>query len=277
MQKTIPFKGHTICYEIYSPTTQNNNPFSIVMLHGFLASRYCFRHLIHLLKEECQIVTLDIPPFGDSTKNKQCTYTFDHIAKSVIFLMEQLNIDKAHILGHSMGGQIALRCAYYYPERVHSLTVLSPCSFMNQSQIFAKSVSLNPFAPFFIRKLLKRKGVYEMLRHSMYDDDLITEEMLEHYKKPFVHNKMIYPCLVNILKDHQKDLDEDELQKLTTSCTIFWGKEDLILPYLLGYELLKFLPNANLILLNQTGHLIPEESPKLVASHLLRVISKSGA
>ncbi len=53
-------------------------------------------------------------------------------------------------------------------------------------------------------------------------------------------------------------------------CTIFWGKQDLILPYTLGYELLKFLKNAKLILLDETGHFIPEEKPNYIQAYLLQ-------
>lgn len=265
------FKGHAICYEFH-PSSLAHSDHYIVLLHGFLASKYCFRQLISPLQRKYHVLTIDIPPFGDSSKSKECLYEYDHIVKAIVFLLDQLGIDKTEILGHSMGGQIALRCGYFYPERFSKLILLSPpCCFMQQSPLFAKTMGWNPYAPPFIaRGLLRHKGVLEILRHCLYDDTLITDEMLQKYKQPFL-NREIYPSIVTWLKDHQEDLHEEQLQKIMHDCTIFWGgKQDLILPYTLGYELLKFLKNAKLILLDETGHFIPEEKPNYIQAYLLQ-------
>lgn len=260
MKRTIAYKGHMISFTFYKDSSKP----VIILLHGFLASSYCFRKLIPLLKKDFQVITIDIPPFGESEKSNTCLFSYDHMADAIKYLLDDQTIDTAFLLGHSMGGQISLRFAYKYPDYVKQLYLLAPCSFMRHSPWFAKVICHNPLSSFLTRTLLKRKGVYEMLRHSIYRDDIITDEMLEHYKKPFL-DKKIYPCIIKILNDHQGDLTERLLVTIDTPTSIIWGKNDEIIPYEIGYELIKYLPNATLTTLDQTGHLLPEEASYYIA------------
>ncbi|WP_058306859.1 alpha/beta fold hydrolase [Gracilibacillus massiliensis] len=266
MNQTVTYQGHHINYLLFKNPTKP----TILLLHGFLASTYCFRHLIPLLEKNYQLIAIDLPPFGKSEKSHTCLYSYDHMVDITSFLLDTLAINKLSIIGHSMGGQIALRYAFRYPEQLHHLFLLSPTSFMRKSQVFSRLICHNPFSPIIARQLLKRKGVYEMLRHSIYHDQLITDEMLQQYKEPFLDRK-IYPCLIKILNDHQGDLSESELRNLQTPCTILWGKNDEIIPFTIGYELLRFLSNSSLSLLDNIGHLIPEEAPNSIAKMVINV------
>ncbi|GAE94011.1 hydrolase [Gracilibacillus boraciitolerans JCM 21714] len=171
-----------------------------------------------------------------------------------------------------MGGQIALRYAFHYPNQVEHLFLLSPSSFMKKSPLFSRFIYHNRLSPPLIaHQLLKRKGVYEMLRQSMYHDHFITKDMLKHYKEPFL-DKRIYPCLIKILNDHQGDLSEDELQTIQTPSTVIWGgKYDEIIPHEIGYELIRFLSDSTLTILDYTGHLISEEAPYYIAQRLMNI------
>ncbi|UOQ48105.1 alpha/beta hydrolase [Gracilibacillus caseinilyticus] len=260
---TIPFKGHIISYQFYSNPTKP----TIILLHGFLASSYCYRKVIPIIQDNFQLLTIDIPPFGNSEKSKSCLFSYDHMVEAIQFIMADHQIETAAIVGHSMGGQIALRCAHQL-NQISELYLLAPCSFMKHSPLFAKIICHNPFSPFIARRLLKQKGVYEMLRHSIYNDYLITDEMLEHYKQPFLNRKM-YPCIIKILNDHQGDLSEQELTEIDIPVTIFWGKNDEIIPYQIGYELIKYIPHSTLTTVEHAGHLLPEEIPNMIADSIL--------
>ncbi|MDX8044780.1 alpha/beta hydrolase [Gracilibacillus sp. S3-1-1] len=256
----MQYKGHDISYTFHK---QPLKPV-IIMLHGLLASSYSFRKLIPLLQTNFQILTIDIPPFGESSKNAHCLFCYEEMVDAIHHLMKEQSIKQAIFVGHSMGGQISLRFAYKYPDNVKHLYLLAPCSFMRQPPPFSNIVYQVPFSPFVLRELLKRKGVYQMLRHSIYHDYLITDDMLEHYKKPFL-DKTIYPCLVKVLHDHQGDLSEEALLNISIPTSIVWGRKDEIVPCHIGYELIRYLPNATLTTFDHTGHLLPEEIPNEIA------------
>ncbi len=263
----VHYKNHAIYYEIHS--CQKPSKEYILLIHGFLASQYCFRHMIPKLSATYNIICMDIPPFGNSSKIKDNLYTYDNMVDAIFFLLNQLNIHKITVLGHSMGGQIAIRCGYRYANRIKELFLLSPCCFMKKSPMFTRLVRYNPLSTYFAKSFLRNKGVREVLRQCIYNDSMITPTMIEAYKHPF-EQKEIYPTLLTWLKNHQGDLHEQALKQITLPITIFWGKSDLLLPYELGYHLLSNLQNAKLILYENVGHLLPEEIPQLLVPAIIK-------
>lgn len=80
---------------------------TLVLLHGFLSSSFSFRKLVPHLIKEYNVISIDLPPFGQSGKDYRYTYSFRNIAKSVVMFLEGKGIRKFSIIGHSMGGQIS--------------------------------------------------------------------------------------------------------------------------------------------------------------------------
>ncbi|ENH97109.1 hydrolase [Gracilibacillus halophilus YIM-C55.5] len=267
MATSFRYHNHVIHYQ-YKISKQKDATQHILLLHGFLASMYSFRNICSKLQEKFHVITIDIPPFGFSSKNAQATYTYREMTSVIATLLEKLQIDRLHIIGHSMGGQLALRFAYHYPNHVNQLTLLAPCCFMKKTPFFVNLACRAPLASTYTRHLLRKKGVREILRQSVFHDTIIKDKMIPPYKQPF-QDKQIYPCLLRWVEDHEGDLDETQLRQIQQPTTIFWGIEDAILPVELAYELIRFLPNAVLHVLSEVGHLIPEEATYTVASFCL--------
>jgi pimeloyl-ACP methyl ester carboxylesterase len=89
---------------------------TLVLLHGFLSSSFSFRKLVPHLIKEYNVISIDLPPFGQSGKDYRYTYSFRNIAKSVVMFLEGKGIRKFSIIGHSMGGQISLQLIKSYPD-----------------------------------------------------------------------------------------------------------------------------------------------------------------
>lgn len=261
------YQGSRICYQFIRSQNEKEKPF-LIFIHGFLSSQYSFRKMIPHLIERYNIITMDLPPFGDSDRIKSFDYSYKNMADLVIYFMDQHKINQATLVGHSMGGQIALTCAYYYEKRIKKLVLLAPSCYMMKTDNFSYLLTRLPFFKLMIRKLLKRKGVHETLRQSVYNESIITEEMLSTYKKPFLDNKM-YICLAKMVRDREGDLSESFLSKISTECLIFWGKHDEILPVSIAYQMAKDLPNTELCTFNYGGHLLPEEFPNVICDYIL--------
>ena len=108
------------------------------MLHGYLSSGQYFKHIRTRLEQDYRVVTLDLLGFGRSPKPK-VGYTYeDHIA-AVDDTVRQLGIKKPFILlGHSMGGLIALRYATIYPDGIAKLLLFNPPLFTDTSQMITE-------------------------------------------------------------------------------------------------------------------------------------------
>jgi len=96
----------------------------LVLLHGFPLDHHIWDEIVSLLKDTFDLIIPDVRGFGEST-TVNIPYTVDDLASDIAGLLDQLNIEKAAIAGHSMGGYIALAFARLYPERVHGLGLVA--------------------------------------------------------------------------------------------------------------------------------------------------------
>jgi len=96
------------------------NKFPLVMVHGFLGSSLMWEPQIQDLKKNFRVITPDLPGFGYSNKAETLS-SINLMAKSVLDLIEQKNINKFHLLGHSMGGMIVQEMIKLAGDKVEKL------------------------------------------------------------------------------------------------------------------------------------------------------------
>ncbi|MCI0763643.1 2-succinyl-6-hydroxy-2,4-cyclohexadiene-1-carboxylate synthase [Bacillus sp. TL12] len=100
----------------------------LLLLHGFTGSMETWRPFISSWSEQFQVITLDLVGHGNTESPEEMThYDIQNVALQMTTLLDHLNIEKAHILGYSMGGRLAITMACLYPGRVKSL-LLENCT-----------------------------------------------------------------------------------------------------------------------------------------------------
>ena len=93
----------------------------LVFIHGWLLSQAYWQPLLEVLQDQCQCLTYDLRGFGYSISApfpEASSYSPIAYAEDLETLLQALNIHKAWLIGHSLGGMIALRCASLYPDRI---------------------------------------------------------------------------------------------------------------------------------------------------------------
>src|SRR5215207_10850346 len=96
----------------------------LVLIHGFPLDHHLWDELVPLLEDTFDVILPDLRGFGDST-TVDSPYSMDDYASDIAGLLDELGIRKAAIVGHSMGGYVALAFARLYPERVSGLGLVS--------------------------------------------------------------------------------------------------------------------------------------------------------
>ena len=97
----------------------------VLMLHGLGGTKISFLPTIAALAPEYRTIAMDAPGFGDSDKPFG-SYDAAFMARWAIALLDKLGIERADVLGHSMGGRVALELGMRHPERVGSLMLMTP-------------------------------------------------------------------------------------------------------------------------------------------------------
>lgn len=98
----------------------------LVLLHGFTGSMHTWQDLIPLWKKKYQFICLDLIGHGESSKPEHAQhYLMEQAIEDLHEIMNKLNIERAHLLGYSLGGRFALQYANRYPQNVRSLILES--------------------------------------------------------------------------------------------------------------------------------------------------------
>lgn len=132
---TIDILGVSHAYELTSPVAAKSRSPVLVFIHGWLLSRQYWQPLIKFISSEYQCLLYDLRGFGESqTKSVSSVkaynpanleFTLAAYAKDLKLLLEELAIDRAWLIGHSLGGSIALWAADCCGDRVEGVICLN--------------------------------------------------------------------------------------------------------------------------------------------------------
>lgn len=98
----------------------------LVMLHGLGGTKASFLPTVAALSGRYRTIAVDLPGFGDSGKPLGAAYDPAFFADSVVSLLDALDLERVHLLGHSMGGRAALEVAFKHPECIEGLVLAAP-------------------------------------------------------------------------------------------------------------------------------------------------------
>jgi pimeloyl-ACP methyl ester carboxylesterase len=120
---SVDIGGHRVAYRTAGDPA---NP-PVIFVHGWLLHSRNWRNVVAALEATHYCVALDLPGFADSAKPRDHrVYSIDAYAKTVLGLADSLGISRFALIGHSMGGQIALHLASLAPDRVTRLIAVAP-------------------------------------------------------------------------------------------------------------------------------------------------------
>ena len=116
---------------------------AVLLIHGLFGNLDNLKNLGSVLEQHHQVIRVDVPNHGLSEHWDQMDYP--QLADAMIDVLDELHLTQAHVVGHSMGGKIAMAMALLHPERVISLVVadIAPVAYSPRHQIvFAGLTSL---------------------------------------------------------------------------------------------------------------------------------------
>lgn len=195
----------------------------IVLLHGFASDATSWAPLEAHLKHR-PLVRIDLPGHGKSPKLELSG--FAELAKIVRRTFDALSLDEAHLVGHSLGGALALALADTRPRSVTSLTLISPAGL---------GPDVNGEVLGGIGRATRAESLGPWLRQLVADDTLITDAYVRLAMTPRTDANLraAQQALAGILfPDGVQAFDlRAALARLEISTRIIWGKADQIIPW----------------------------------------------
>ena len=98
----------------------------MLLLHGLGATKASFLPTVAALAGEHRVIAIDLPGFGDSAMPVGAAYDPPFFARAAAAALDALEIERAHVVGNSMGGRVALELGFEHPDRTGQLALLAP-------------------------------------------------------------------------------------------------------------------------------------------------------
>ncbi len=210
-------------------------------------------------------------------ENSSVKYDLSDMAKDAVSLMDSLNIEKAHIVGASMGGMITQIIALDYPERVKSITpIMTTPGIQNQSLSGPSQELLDAMQKSFILNLKGKieDGVVEIYKQLTgsrfpFDEHEFRTRMapiVEHGNNPFA----LHGEAIGASPDRTNRLCEINVPTL-----VIHGTEDAILPLDHGIALAAGIKNSTRMIMDRVGHEIPEQLYSEIVNAIVENIKRA--
>lgn len=222
------------------------DPLPVVLIHGFGADLNAWMFTQPALAEHRRAVALDLPGHGGSEKAVG-PGDLATLSGAVAEALDVLGIERAHLVGHSMGGAIALDFAVRQPDRVASLTLIAPAG-------LGPEISA-AFIDGFIRAQ-RRREAQEVLALLVHDPALVSRTMVEdvlRYKRLDGATAALETIAGAWFPNGNQTVElTAALAGLQAPVQIVWGRDDRILPVAHGKA---FAGRVPLHILDGAGHL----------------------
>lgn len=244
----------------------------IVLVHGMGCSVYSWRKLIPLLSDEYKVYAFDLPGFGLSDKPADYDYSLKSQGEFVIDFLDAIGIDKAILLGHSMGGVIVGYATANHPERVTKLILNNPGYYSGGAPEFLKYLFF-PLDRISSRMFFNRDFEREMLKIMYYDDSLATDETIDAYllagKTPGAVDALTAMGRSEGVKKYVGITNRIKVPTL-----IVWGKNDANIHFEDSKRLHNEIQGSEIIYIDNCGHMVPEEKPQEMAAAIKKFLNK---
>jgi len=243
----------------------------VVLVHGLGGSTFSFRYTIPELAQHHRVVALDLRGFGYTERPADGDYSLTAQATLVHQVMGRLGIERAAVVGHSMGGNVALRLALDYPERVSRLVLVDAATdheFLRRSHAADLVMAAAPILS--LVTLQRARFRRNAIRAVVHDPAFVTPEVVEGYFRPLRMRGQARAFA--LLARHVRRDAPLALEQVRPRTLVLWGEHDRLVPLARGEELARRLPNARLEVVRSAGHLPLEEQPAICNRLLLEFL-----
>ncbi|MEH7484540.1 alpha/beta hydrolase [Neobacillus drentensis] len=252
-------KVQTGNYQTFIHEGGDNSSETIIFLHGSgpgVSAKSNWQHILPHFNEKFHVVALDIFGFGNTDHPeaypKNGVEWMNERIKQVLLLMDNLGVEKANLVGNSLGGVIALHLLMYAPDRFDKVVLMGAGGGLTEpTPELAKLANFHKDPdPVAFKNLLS----WFLFDKSILEDELenIVSERLELFLKPEVRRSYEE----NFSKSHLSDMliPPSALNQMDHSILLIHGHADRFVPLQSSLYVMDYLPNAQLHVFKRCGH-----------------------
>jgi 3-oxoadipate enol-lactonase len=228
---------------------------ALLLLHGIGSNSRSFRHQLAALSDAFDVIAWDAPGYGQSEDPKS-VFTLADLADRAVGLLDELRIERAHVLGVSMGGVVAQLVYHRHSRRVHSLVL----------------VDTNPGGA-----ALPEPERSARVRQRLDALERLGPRGMAEQRAPVLVRSDAPPELVDELADIMAEVRPAgycaaavalgsidltaQLGAIGAPTLVIHGEQDAVVPLETGRQLAAAIPGARLVVIPEAGHVSNQEQP----------------
>ena len=222
------------------------------------------------LSSRFKVIVFDNCGCGRSSASHK-KYSVSKFAEDAIKLLDHLKIERAHVLGHSMGGYIAQELAINYPSRVDKLILVSTASVSsNRNNILFKDIYRRLKEEGYSKEWFRR-WVFLLFSNKLSKD--------KSFRDMFINNSMEYPYLQKP-EGFKRQIEaitlfdtRNKIGAIKAKTLVIEGEHDILITPKESKTLAKRIPNSIFKLLNGAAHCMHIENPKLFTDMVIEFLN----
>jgi pimeloyl-ACP methyl ester carboxylesterase len=232
----------------------------VLLLHGTSASLHTWEGWSAALRGSRRVISVDLPGFGLTGPDSASDYRMTRYTRFVVALLDSLRIERADIAGNSLGGEIAWEVAAAYPTRVRKLVLVDPAGFplASTSVPIGFRMARTPSLSWIFTRILPRNVVESSVKNVYGDPSRVTPDLVTRYYELTLRegNRAALPAR---FAQMAPGADTARLAAITAPTLLLWGGRDQLIPPSTAARFQRLLPNAQLVIYPELGHVPHEE------------------
>jgi pimeloyl-ACP methyl ester carboxylesterase len=222
------------CSIFYQQGGLKSSSTPILFLHGWGISAKPYQEVLELLAQQHPVIAPDLPSFARSSY-RNLIPDYDSYAKFMLSFLETLNLEQVHLVGHSIGGGIAITLSTMIPDKVSSLVLVDSTGI--------PSVSIPQIVP---RRAIEMTAQISIPKLKL---QLVDIPQVFSYNLLFNTGNVIQALLLSLYKDLRH-----LLPKIKAPCLLLWSKKDLTTPLTVAQEMAAMIPDSRLVTVSEGYH-----------------------
>ena len=242
-------------------------PETFVLVHGYAASSFSWRTWAPALERRGRVLLVDLKGFGAAPRPDDGRYAPTDQAELLHRLLVERDARDVTLLGHSLGGGIALLAALHLHDegagRLRRLVIVAGAAYMQTLPPFVLLAHRPRLSRMLLRILGARFVARAVLRSCVYDATGVTREQVEGYAAPLRRRGTARVLIDTALQIVPEDLDAltARYREIDVPALVLQGRQDRVVPLENARRLAEALPRGRLVVLDRCGHLPAEEHP----------------
>jgi pimeloyl-ACP methyl ester carboxylesterase len=238
----------------------------VILLHGFGGQIWVWEKQVSALSRHHRLYIPDLLGYGYSDRPK-VDYTPAFFIDSIRQLLDHLGLQRASLIGNSMGGGIAWAFALTHPARVEKLVLIDSVppdalsAVRNPSFRWFLAIRNVPILPYLAVSLHTRGMLRATLKEMVFDDRLITDAVVERQYKIDRIEGAARVMTATVRRVEEVRRYANDLSTLSTPTLIIWGDQDEVFPLPVGQALHASIKGSELLVIKGSGHMPMWEHP----------------